>query len=331
MLQCWSKRFACKSMQGYADPNSRANCPTAPTADGSPSSVAGTFWEISPDQIQLREKIGQGVTAVVYRARLAPEGTLVAVKQINWSKPSAAESQQRAIERELAIMSRVSHDNLVRFIGVMSLQNPFCIVAEFCAGGCLFSFLYNSRGSEDEVDLSWLQVQKMCVDVASAMLYLHAFNPQVVHRDLKSLNLLLLRPVKSSADSPHLKVTDFGLSRMKDKAEWGKMTKDAGTSCWMAPEVVKGTSYDEKVDVYSYSMVLFEILTREIPFEDEDPKNVGRLTVTGARPELEAVPEDCPTALRDLMIRCWSQDPCKRPNFVEILDVVRQLSLPLPP
>lgn len=283
------------------------------------------FWEIPPDQIQLREKIGKGITAVVYRARLGPNGELVAVKQIDWNKSSVAAENQRAIERELAIMSRVSHEHLVRTIGVMSLQIPFSIVTEFCAGGCLFTFLYNFRGDPEEVELEWPQRTKMCLDVASAMHYLHTFNPQIVHRDLKSLNLLLLTPVTCGADVPHLKVADFGLSRMKDQsADWGKMTVNAGTPFWMAPEVVKGTNYNEKVDVYSYGMVLFEVISRELPFEDEDPTNVGILTLSGARPDLEAVPEDCPELLRQLMIKCWAQDPGQRPEFIEILEVLRQ-------
>eukprot|EP00928_Gymnodinium_smaydae_P001579 TRINITY_DN10576_c0_g1_i3.p2 TRINITY_DN10576_c0_g1~~TRINITY_DN10576_c0_g1_i3.p2 ORF type:complete len:313 (+),score=74.80 TRINITY_DN10576_c0_g1_i3:1078-2016(+) len=292
-----------------------------------------SFWEVRPDQLQLREKVGQGITAVVHRARLGPEGRLVAVKLMSWNKSTVANEQMKAIHRELSIMTRVSHENLVNFIGVMSMQSPFSIITEFCAGGCLFHFLYNHRGDPDEVDLCWPMQKKMALDVASAMHYLHAFDPQIIHRDLKSLNLLLMQPVLSSDAVPHLKVADFGLSRMKDSAPdtgWQKMTMAAGTSFWMAPEVVRGTSYDEKVDVYSFSMVLFEIISREIPFEDENPARVGALTLAGKRPDLEAVPEDCPSILRELMIRCWDQDPAARPAFNEILETILALPLPLP-
>merc|ERR1719433_742433 len=161
--------------------------------------------------------------------------------------------------------------------------------------------------------------------------YLHKFNPQIIHRDLKSLNLLLSKPVLSSTDIPLVKVSDFGLSRMKDQApesEWGKMTIAAGTCHWMAPEVFTGTVYDEKVDVYSYGMILFEIVCREIPFEEEEPAAVGKLTVNGARPDLEAVPPDCPTDLRELMIRCWAQDPKGRPKFDEVVMRLARIELP---
>jgi len=111
----------------------------------------------------------------------------------------------------------------------------FRIITEYCAGGCCFELLHNC----DHIDLSWVQQHKMCTDVALAMDYLHKFNPQIIHRDLKSLNLLLAEPIVSSVDIPRVKVSDFGLSRMNDTADedWGRMTKAAGTCHWMAPEV----------------------------------------------------------------------------------------------
>merc|ERR1719379_2672018 len=163
-------------------------------------------------------------------------------------------------------------------VGVSSIQRPFRIITEFCSGGCCFELLHNM----EDIELSWRQKTKMCRDVAQAMQYLHSFNPQIVHRDLKSLNLLLQTPVICEEDVPVVKVSDFGLSRMKDQTdEWGKMTNAAGTCHWMAPEVFMGTSYDEKVDIYSYAMILFEIICREIPFEEEEPASVGRLVVNG--------------------------------------------------
>merc|ERR1712151_274610 len=134
----------------------------------------------------------------------------------------------------------------------------------------------------------------------------------------KSLNLLLSKPVLNEKDVPLVKVSDFGLSRMKDQApeaDWGKMTIAAGTCHWMAPEVFTGAIYDEKVDVYSYGMILFEIICREIPFEEDEAMNVGKKTMNGERPDLEAVPPNCPAQLRRLMIQCWAHDPKERPDF----------------
>lgn len=283
-------------------------------------------WEVDASEITLCEKVGTGCTAEVYRGMF--RGLEVAVKQIDWTKSRMGIKEQRAFDREVAIMPRTSHDNLVRFIGVSSVERPFRIITEFCAGGCCFELLHNS----DHIALEWAQQHKMCCDVATAMEYLHHFNPQIIHRDLKSLNLLLMAPVRGTDDVPLVKVSDFGLSRMKDAGadtDWGKMTIAAGTCHWMAPEVFTGSTYDEKVDVYSYAMILFEIICREIPFEEEEPAAVGRLTVQGARPDLEAVPPDCPEVLRDLMITCWAHDPSKRPSFDRIVPLLR--AVPIPP
>mmetsp|Transcript_103225 Transcript_103225/g.322971 ORF Transcript_103225/g.322971 Transcript_103225/m.322971 type:complete len:301 (+) Transcript_103225:68-970(+) len=283
--------------------------------------------EVHPTEIELLDKVGTGCTAEVFRAKM--RGQEVAVKQIEFNKSRMGVKEQRAFDREVAIMPKINHENLVKFLGVASLQRPFRIVTEFCAGGCCFELLHN----RDDFELEWAQQHKMCVDVARAMDYLHRFNPQIIHRDLKSLNLLLTRPLHSSRDVPLAKVSDFGMSRMKDQApesDWGKMTNAAGTCHWMAPEVFTGTSYDEKVDVYSYAMILFEIVCREIPFEEEEPAIVGRLTVEGERPDLEAVPPDCPAPLRALMIQCWDHEPKRRPPFDEILKTLLSIKLPDP-
>jgi len=279
--------------------------------------------EVDRGEIRLEEKVGDGSTAEVFRGTL--RGRIVAIKQMNWHKGRMAVLEQRAFDREVGIMPKIKHPNLVEMIGVASLEKPFLIITEYCAGGCCFELLHNEI---DEVPLSWPQQHKMCTDVAQAMDYLHKFQPQIIHRDLKSLNLLLMEPVKKQTDTPLVKISDFGIARMKERAdaEWGKMTVAAGTCTWMAPEVFTGSKYDEKVDVYSYGMILFEIICREVPFDtEEDVANVGKLTVQGVRPDLEAVPPDCPEILRDLMIFCWAHDPKKRPSFEMILPMLEQV------
>merc|ERR1712064_229794 len=200
----------------------------------------------------------------------------------------------------------------------------FCIITEFCAGDCCFELLHNN----DNVELCWRQQLKMCSDVAKAMAYLHNFDPRIIHRDLKSLNLLLVKSVRTPEDKPEVKVSDFGLSRMKDKAEdeWTSMTTAAGTCHWMAPEVAAGSSYDEKVDVYSFAMILFEVICREIPFEDEEPSNVGSLTQEGFRPEVicREIPfeDEEPSNVGSLTQEGFRPDPKQRPPFDKIYDIL---------
>jgi serine/threonine protein kinase len=276
------------------------------------------FVEINLEELRLGDRIGSGCTAEVFVGEY--RGQQVAIKQIAWNKASAQKANQRAFDREVAIMTKVRHPNLVGLIGITSLKPPLQVVTEFCSGGCCFELLHN----QEDVNLDMWQQVKMCKDVALAMQYLHAFQPPIIHRDLKSLNLLLARPVTGTTDIPFVKVSDFGLARMKDTAgtEWGKMTIAAGTCHWMAPEVFSGGNYDLKVDVYSYSMILFEIVCREIPFEDAEPAEVGRFVLEGQRPDLEAIPPDCPDPLSNLMQHCWQAAADRRPTFDVVVSVV---------
>lgn len=253
-------------------------------------------------------------------------GEKVAIKEIEQQRRKDGRSelrQQVAFMREVAVMSKVTHENLVKFFGVCLSERPLRVITEFCEGGTMFHLLH-----EDEAMLLWSQNLKMCQDVAHAMNYLHSFQPQIIHRDLKSLNLLMVQEVKSTIDIPVVKVSDFGLSRMKDAdqdSQWGKMTKYAGTCHWMAPEVPTG-AYDEKADVYSFAMCLFEIICREIPFGDVDGKEVLAFISEGFRPDMEAVLPDCPETLKDLMITCWAHRPQSRPGFSQICEVLATIA-----
>lgn len=270
--------------------------------------------------------MGNGATAEVFRGIWKCQQ--VAIKEIYLQRKKDAKSelkQQVAFMREVAVMSKVHHDNVVKFLGVSLQVRPLRVVTEFCEGDTLFGLLHD----ETDVELVWKQKLKMCLDIAHAMHYLHSFRPQIIHRDLKSLNLLMAQAVKSKDDVPLVKVSDFGLARMKDAdpdSEWDKMTKEAGTCHWMAPEVPTG-KYTEKADVFSYAMVLFEIICREIPFEEAEGKDAIRLVMQGRRPDMEAVPPDRPDKLEALMVACWAHKPEDRPSFEEACDILCSIKL----
>jgi len=269
-------------------------------------------------------QVGAGITSEVFKGSF--QGRVVAVKQIDFNKTGLGTTQQQAFDREAAILPRLSHTNLVEFVGVATLAVPLRIITEYCEGGCLFELLHN----KDDIDVEWPQQLKMIRDTAEAMHYLHAFNPMIIHRDLKSLNLLLATEIKCPQDVPLVKISDFGLSRMKaqdPQSEWGKMTIAAGTCHWMAPEVARGGNYDEKVDVYSFGMIMFEIICREVPFEEEDPTVVVSMVTEGQRPDPEAIPPDCPPPLRKTMEQCWAHDPKSRPAFDVVLPAIQAVSL----
>lgn len=340
-------------------------------------SSAETLIEIHPEDLQLEEKVGSGLTAEVYRGRYA--GEVVAIKQLFRHRKMDLKEKVSFV-REVAVLARVDSPNLVKMFGVAFKVQPFRIVTEFCEGGTVFDAVHNGP-----FIMAWPQRHKMCIDVARGMDYLHSFSPQIIHRDLKSLNLLLDAVMNTTEDIPLVKVADFGLSRMRDDDPtqvtgpggrievkegftskeglkisvrqkgtiekvgpdftavkfdavpevqhvlgpdrlkiqklglWGKMTSQVGTPHWMAPEVHAGTDYDERCDVYSYAMVVYEIVARRVPFETEEAKHIGNITTKGGRPDLSAVLPDSPKSIEELMVDCWAHDPTDRPLFDEIV------------
>eukprot|EP00930_Biecheleria_cincta_P028462 TRINITY_DN19867_c0_g3_i1.p1 TRINITY_DN19867_c0_g3~~TRINITY_DN19867_c0_g3_i1.p1 ORF type:complete len:298 (+),score=52.15 TRINITY_DN19867_c0_g3_i1:205-1098(+) len=286
-----------------------------------------------PDhEIDMGEVIGQGCTAVVHVGTWTRNGNAVRVAIKKMSEALQSPGQQQAVVRECGVLSKVRHPNLVQFYGTM-VNLPFRIVTEYCEGGVAFELLHNMQ---EEVDLSHRQKTKMILDVALAMNYLHAFDPMIIHRDLKSLNLLMSRQLRDKdygtvEDIPHAKVCDFGVARLMQQGEWGEMTSQAGTKHWMAPEMWQHNNYDEKVDVYSFAMVTYEIICREVPFEEEEPADVGKYTLAGVRPDMDAIPPDTVKGIVVIMESCWKQDPAARPSFATVLERLEPIYLQMQP
>jgi len=259
--------------------------------------------EIPSCELIATKCIGSGVTSEVYQGHWTRIGKVVAIKMIT-ERSAIRPDEQIAFAREMKVLTKVHHENLVQLYGVCIDHPPLRIVTEFCEGGACFELLHNS----DDIEIIWPQQIKMCKDVAAAMCYLHTYDPMIIHRDLKSLNLLLDRPVYGPTDIPLVKVCDFGVAKLQREGEWGQMTAQAGTKHWMAPEMWRGTTYDEKVDVFSYAMVIYEIVCREVPFEEEEPTDVGKYTLAGVRPDMDAVPPDTPHELVHVILGVPASD-----------------------
>ena len=187
----------------------------------------------------------------------------------------------------------------------------------------MFDLIHNKK----EIELSWRQNLKILTDVAKGLNYLHSCKPVIVHRDLKSLNLLLSEKVEDEFDTPIMKIADFGMAKIKSSVEANSMTANAGTYHWMAPEVLGGSSYNEKVDVYSFGIVMYEVICREIPFEETglDGMKIAVAVSKGKRPSLDFVPKTCPIELVALMQSCWDQVPEKRPSMDFVIDKLKSV------
>ena len=263
--------------------------------------------EVSYSEITLYEKIGAGGFAEVFRGEY--RGTNVAVKRLLTKPDGDSEKAIQDFKSEVGFMTRLRHPNIVLFMGIV--PNPLCLVTEYCARGNLFDILHNS-----DVKLSWTLRKQMALDAARGMNFLHTSTPVIIHRDLKSLNLLV-------DDRWTVKVSDFGLSRFKGNSSSSLYTAQCGTFHWMAPEVIAGHRYTEKADVFSYGVNLWELLTRDTPYKDMQPMQVGLAVLNrGLRPH---VPEDTPEDYAALMRACWNADPVKRPSFSQIIPALQSM------
>jgi len=274
--------------------------------------------EIAESELVIIEEIGQGTTATVYRGEL--RGQVVAVKAIHILSDNVDMAVIKATQRELRVLSQCSHPNIVHFVGLVFESFPLRLVLEYCAGGSLFDLLHNHT----DIDICWEQSFKALHDTASALEYLHKFDPPIMHRDVKSLNLMLLHPVPDSMTPPHIKLADFGFARLEAK----HMTTCVGTKHWMAPEVLKGTAYTTKADVFSFAMVAFEVACRKVPFMRLDPHDVARQTRLGNRPQFDDPDLDdvqVPPGVQGLIKVCWDQDPGARPDFKDIREEIEKL------
>jgi len=256
--------------------------------------------------------ISEGRTAWIDYATL--DGRMVAVKVFK----SQSAQYRLAAMREIAVLSTVQHENLMTMLMVQEEQGMPKLIIEWCAGGDLFRLLHKSC-----IELQWSHQVKVLTDVAAGMTFLHEHKPRIMHRDLKSLNLLL-QCAYSEQSLPWVKVSDFGSSRMQessDRAAWSSLTKCVGTWPWMAPEVPSG-NYDHRADLYSFAMVMFEVFAGEIPFEGLEMHGLPASFYRGAVPDLDAISPEMPDAVLELLLASWSQDSAERPTFERIQQVI---------
>ncbi|XP_062197496.1 serine/threonine-protein kinase STY46-like [Phragmites australis] len=203
-------------------------------------------------------------------------------------------------KQEICMLREVEHPNIVGFIGSCTKPPQFYIITECMSRGSLFDLLHNEH---NVLDLQTLL--KFALDVCRGMSYLH--QKGIIHRDLKSANLLL--------DKDNVvKVADFGLARFQDHG--GAMTAETGTYRWMAPEVINHQPYDNKADVYSFALVLWELMTSKIPYSTMTPLQAAVGVRQGLRPQL---PENAHPKLLNLLQRCWEPIPSDRPSFSDII------------
>ncbi|CAN8255618.1 unnamed protein product [Cochlearia groenlandica] len=263
-------------------------------------------YEILWEDLTIAEQIGQGSCGTVYHGLWF--GSDVAVKV--FSKQEYSEEIITSFRQEVSLMKRLRHPNVLLFMGAVTSPQRLCIVTEFLPRGSLFRLLQRNTSK-----LDWRRRIHMATDIARGMNYLHHCSPPIIHRDLKSSNLLVDR-------NWTVKVADFGLSRIKHETYLTTKT-GRGTPQWMAPEVLRNEAADEKSDVYSFGVILWELVTEKIPWE-----NLNAMQVIGAvgfmNQRLE-IPKDVDPQWISLMESCWRSEAQHRPTFQEVMEKLREL------
>ncbi|KAK8522245.1 hypothetical protein V6N13_115220 [Hibiscus sabdariffa] len=261
-------------------------------------------WEIDPRHLKFGNKVASGSYGDLFKGTYCSQE--VAIKVL---KPERINTDlQKEFAQEVFIMRKVRHKNVVQFIGACTKPPNLCIITEFMSGGSVYDYLHKHKGV-----FKLPTLLKVAIDVSKGMNYLH--QNDIIHRDLKAANLLM-------DENEAVKVADFGVARVK--AQSGVMTAETGTYRWMAPEVIEHKPYDHKADVFSFGIVLWELLTGKIPYEFLTPLQAAVGVVQkGLRP---SIPKHTNPRLTELLERCWQQDPALRPDFAEIIEILQQIA-----
>lgn len=266
--------------------------------------AGGVLTEIAYSEVDCQEKIGAGGFGDVYKGIF--RGTEVAIKKVLADKLSKDAVEE--LTKEAEIMSGLRHPNVVLFMGFCRPPDC-CLLFEYIRRGSLYDLLYRERRK-----FSMHEVCRIHIDIACGMAYLHGAG--VVHRDLKPANILVDEHFRA-------KIADFGLSKVKQ--ETMTLRSRVGTPQYMAPELLSPDHlpHNEKVDVYSFGILLVEVLNNEQPFSGKDPIQVAMaVLMQGLRPE---IPKSAPEGLTTLIQDSWAAAAPSRPNFDEILARLRRL------
>ncbi|XP_017086985.2 LIM domain kinase 1 isoform X1 [Drosophila bipectinata] len=282
----------------------------------------------------IGEKLGEGFFGKVFKVTHRQSGEVMVLKELH----RADEEAQRTFIKEVAVLRLLDHRHVLKFIGVLYKDRKLHMVTEYVAGGCLKELIHDSRQI-----LSWPQRVCLARDIACGMSYLHSMN--IIHRDLNSMNCLV-------REDRSVIVADFGLARSVDAPRipgasgasgpgtpggYGSATNSdaavspggtlrrsksrqrrqrytvVGNPYWMAPEMMKGLKYDEKVDVFSFGIILCEIIGRVEADPDFMPRNSDfSLNQQEFREKFCA---QCPEAFVKVAFVCCDLNPDMRPCF----------------
>ncbi|KAL4436932.1 hypothetical protein ABPG75_004071 [Micractinium tetrahymenae] len=302
---------------------------------GSKAGLDVRVWQFSFSDLEIQKQIGEGSFGRVFLALWRETQVAVKILMNTGMEIEDVDDAERALtlsnpvleslEKEASMMAALRHPNVVAFLGVCA--DPPSVVTEYCRRGSLTDVLRGGKlSAKQSKQLDWTKRLNMALDAAKGMLYLHQHSPPIIHRDLKSPNLLVDTHWR-------VKVSDFNLSKlMEDNAVMSSMA--ATNPRWLAPEILAGGKTSRESDVYAFGVVLWELLTWDIPWGVTNPWQVVTIVSDGGRldiPSRDQLPGPdsqewvALDAYVALLQRCWAQEPRDRPLFKEVISELRDM------
>lgn len=293
---------------------------------GASTSALDPKWIVDLREIRVQRKIGLGGYAEVWMAQW--KGKTVAFKLLQ----EETMDDQRVVDefrREMSVMSKLDHPNIVAFYGCVDKGRSLAMILEYAGKGDLEGML-----GDHSMPIQYVQRLRWAKQVAQGLQYLHTHSPRVIHRDIKSANILV-------DELWCTKICDFGLAKRQTIAGTNEelhgatgtlknvlnvrsvavqFTTLVGTPAWTAPELIANRSYSEKVDIYSFGVFLWELMCRQIPHEGMPHFDLAYAILSkNLRPP---IPEWMPQTFSQLMQSCWSAKPEFRPPMDVVLKII---------
>jgi WD40 repeat protein len=248
--------------------------------------------------IYKSEVLGSGGFGIVYRGLF--NFSEVAIKKLHADNLSERALQE--FKSESLLMGQMRHPNVIQPLGACFEPGQYSLVMELMPNKSLYDLLHNKK------EISWTIRAQIAADVCAGLAYLHS--QKIVHRDLKSMNVLLDGGLRA-------KLSDFGLATVKTETQSTTQegAKAAGTTRWMAPELFEGEGCTFESDIFSLAWVLWEIASRQLPY----PKAANDAIVINliGKGKKEPIPADCPPEIGQVITDCWKTTPSERPGSAE--------------
>ncbi|XP_049889510.1 receptor-interacting serine/threonine-protein kinase 2-like [Epinephelus moara] len=307
------QRLPVKGSQTAMEPHAAMGCMNI-------GSLTSTLPVIPYQKLTDLYYLSRGGFGTVFKAQHSDWRTTVAIKCLKLDCP-VGERERNCLLKEAEVLHKARFNYIIQIFGICNEPEFFCIVTEFMSNGSLDLLLHEK---DMYPALAWPLRLRILYEIALGVNFLHNMNPPLLHHDLKTQNILL-------DGEFHVKIADFGLSKWRQlsvsKGSGSKPTEMGGTVIYMPPEKYepsKSRRADVKHDMYSYAIIMWEVLSRQIPFEEvTNPMQIMFSVLRGIRPDtnLESLPADIPSrdTLISLMTSGWTSNPDERPSFLKCL------------